>query len=287
MTTPPDPPLLGSDGTGHVLLAGCGDLGAHLGLRLSALGRRVTGVRRRPQQSRLPFEVLGMDLAAPDGARLPSADVVVVALTSDTRDAAGYERAYRRTLRGLADALPQPPKRLVFVSSTSVLGDDHRQPVTEETAPAPQRETAEVLLAAEQDAAELFEHTVIFRPAGIYGPGRTRLIERVRGGKAADHGRLTNRIHRDDLVTALLAVLQARQPPPLLHAVDAEPAPLGEVLRFIAGELGVAVPSDSGNGERHGKTILGTRMHEFLGEPGLQFPTFREGYAAILKSADA
>lgn len=285
MTTPPDPPLLGSDGTGHVLLAGCGDLGAHLGLRLSALGRRVTGVRRRPQQSRLPFEVLGMDLAAPDGARLPSADAVVVALTSDTRDAAGYERAYRRTLRGLADALPQPPKRLVFVSSTSVLGDDHHQPVTEQSKPAPQRETAEVLLAAEQDAAELFERTVIIRPAGIYGPGRTRLIDQVHAGRGADHGRITNRIHRDDLVTAILTALQAGQPPALLHAVDEEPASLGEVLHFLAGELGVPVPADTGTGELlHGKQILGTRLHGFLGEPGLQFPTFREGYAALLKT---
>lgn len=275
---------LGSEQAAHVLLAGCGDLGFNVGLRLTSLGHRVTGVRRRPQQLRAPFEVLGMDLSDPQGARLPQADAVVVALTADSRDAAGYERAYRSTLRGLAQALPHPPKRLVFVSSTSVLGDDHHQPVTEQSKPAPQRETAEVLLAAEQDAAELFERTVIIRPAGIYGPGRTRLIDQVHAGRGADHGRITNRIHRDDLVTAILTALQAGQPPALLHAVDEEPASLGEVLHFLASELGVPVPADTGTGELHGKQILGTRLHGFLGEPGLQFPTFREGYAALLKT---
>lgn len=286
MTKPADSAALGSDEAAHVLLAGCGDLGFNVGLQLTSLGHRVTGVRRRPQQLQAPFEVLGMDLADPQGSPLPHADAVVVALTADSRDAAGYERAYRRTLRGLAEALPHPPKRLVFVSSTSVLGDAHHQPVAEETTPAPQRETAEVLLAAEQDAAELFEHTVVIRPAGIYGPGRTRLIDRVRAGKGADHGRITNRIHRDDLVTAILTALQAGQPPALLHAVDEEPAPLGEVLHFVAGELGVPVPPDTGTGELHGKKIVGTRLHEMLGQSGLHFPTFREGYAALLKNDD-
>lgn len=271
---------------GRVLLAGCGDLGTQVGLRLQAQGHTVTGVRRTPQKRRLPFEVIGMDLASPGDTLLPEADAVVVALTPDSRDADGYQRAYRRTLRGLAEALPRPPKQLIFISSTSVLGDGHQHPVTEDTTPAPQRDTAEVLLAAEQDAAELFEHTAVIRPAGIYGPGRTRLIDQVRRGQAADHGRLTNRIHRDDLVSTILTVLQHRKPPPLLHAVDEEPAPLGQVLRFIAGELAVPVPPDSGSGELHGKRIVGTRLQRLITEPGLRFPTFREGYSALLQSED-
>lgn len=265
-----------------VLLAGCGDLNTHVGLRLSAQGLSVLGVRRRPEQRRLPFPVIQRDLAEPAGRALPAAQTVVVALTADRSDAAGYQRAYRDTLIGLARMLPQAPRRLVFISSTSVLGAQDGRTVTEDTLPTPERETAQVLLSAEQDAADLFDGAVIVRPAGIYGPGRGRLVERVLRGRAADHGRITNRIHREDLVTVVENVLQAERPPDLLHAADAEPAPMGEVLTFVAHQLGVPTPPDSGTGAPAGKTIDASRLHRLLGPTAWRFPTFREGYASLL-----
>lgn len=265
-----------------VLLAGCGDLNTQLGRRLSAQGYHVVGVRRRAPQQRLPFEVIQRDLAQPTAGALPAAETVVVILTADTSDAAGYEYAYRRTLHGLKAMLPQAPRRLIFVSSTGVLGSHDGQVVTEKTRPSSERDTARVLLEAEQDAAELFDGVTILRPAGIYGPGRGRLIERVRKGRAADHGRITNRIHSDDLVTALQALVQAGHPPAVLHAVDTEPAPMGEVISFLAQQLRVPVPPDSGAGTLHGKRIDGAKLHQMLGPGSLAFPTFRQGYAAIL-----
>lgn len=265
-----------------VLLAGCGDLNAEVGRRLSSQGHRVIGVRRRSVQSSVPFTVLQRDLAEPGTQKLPAAKAVVVALTADRRDAAGYQRSYRSTLTGLAAMLPQAPQRLIFISSTSVLGDYHGQVVTERTPPAPVRETAKVLLAAERDAAELFGGTVIVRPAGIYGPGRRRIIDRVLDGRPADHSRITNRVHRDDLVTTIETLLKIDQPPRLLHAADAEPAPLGQVLEFLARRLGVPTPPDGRTGRLTGKTVDSTRLHRMLGEPGLRFPSFREGYADLL-----
>lgn len=265
-----------------ILLAGCGDLNTALGLRLHAKGHSVLGVRRSREQRRLPFDVIQRDLADPDGSPLPAAETVVVALTADQSDAASYEQAYRRTLQGLSKMLPQPPRRLVFISSTGVLGAHEGQTVTEETPPHPERETAQVLLAAEQDASELFDSTVILRPAGIYGPGRERLIQRVLQGKPADHGRITNRIHRDDLVTAMETVVLADQPPALLHAADHEPSPMGAVLHFLAERLKVPNPADSGDGTLHGKTLDASRLHRLLGPGGLRYPTFREGYASVL-----
>lgn len=274
----------------RVFLAGCGDLNTQVGLRLHAQGHRVTAVRRSREERSLPFPVLQLDLAAagagpgsaPGADALPEADAVVVALTADSSDAEGYTRAYRHTLQGLAAALPRAPERVVFVSSTSVLGEHDGAVVTEQTVPAPQRETARVLLAAEQEAAELFGGAVVLRPAGIYGPGRHRTIERVLRGAGADHGRITNRIHRDDLVTAVLTLLEAERPPRLLHAVDAEPAPLGEVLRHLAAELNVPVPPDTGSGDPVGKAIDAAALHRLLGPNGLRYPSFREGYAPLL-----
>ncbi len=267
----------------RVLLAGCGDLGAHVGRLLHQAGHKVTGVRRNADAVNVPFPVLGMDLADPGTTQLPEADAVVIALTADSYDAAGYERAYRSTLRGLAKALPTAPDRVVLVSSTGALGEHEGELITEESEPLPDRETGKVLLASEQDAQELFDSVTVLRAAGIYGPGRTRTIDQVLRGKPVDHGRITNRIHRDDLSAAIARLLGAENPPALLHGVDREPAPLGRVVEFVAGLLNVPFPEDSGSGALHGKTLDGTALHRFMGEAGLQYPTFREGYSALVE----
>lgn len=281
--------------TQHVLLAGCGDLGTALGRRLVERGWHATGVRRRPDH--LPAEIspFALDLTDPGTVALPSADAVVITLTADGRDAEAYERTYLGALRGLHGALrtgsdsgESVPPRVVLVSSTGVLGGGEGEVVTEETPPSPERDTARVLLAAEELAAELFPGLVIVRPAGIYGPGRTSLIDRVRRGDALAHDRMTNRIHRDDLVTVLQTVLELPEPPALLHAVDTEPAVLGDVATHIAGLLGVPVPPDSSassEGGPRGKVLDASLMHGFVGE--LQYPTYREGYDALLSSEDS
>ncbi|GAA1806340.1 NAD-dependent epimerase/dehydratase family protein [Nesterenkonia flava] len=272
----------------RVLLAGCGDLGAHIGLRLHRQGWQVTGVKRRPPSSPLPFPVQTVDLSDPGVRRLPEADAVVVALTADRPDADGYELAYRQTLRGLARTLRQPPERLVFVSSTSVLGDYHGETVTEQTPAVPTRSTARVLKAAEEDARDLFPQVTILRPAGIYGPGRLRTISKVQRAEVADHALMTNRIHRDDLVSAAVALLETPQIVPLVHVVDRQPAPLGDVLRFIASTLGVPVPPHAGPSadtrSPRGKVIDGSLVHRLLGAGGLMYPTYREGYAHVIST---
>ena len=173
----------------------------------------------------------------------------------------------------------------MLVSSTGVLGGGDGEVVTEEVTPSPARDTARVLLAAEELAAELFPGLVVVRPAGIYGPGRTSLIDRVRGGEALAHHRMTNRIHRDDLVTVLHTVLESPEPPTLLHAVDTEPALLGDVAAHIAGLLGVPVPQDSSSSADsapRGKVLDSSLMQKFVG--ALRYPTYREGYAALLST---
>lgn len=266
----------------RVLLAGCGDLGSKVGALLHAGGIEVTGLRRRAAGTDVPFPVISRDLSAPDGEALPEVDAVVVALTSDTPDAAGYERTYRQGITGLAAALPRRDVQVIFVSSTSVLGPSAGQHVTEESAPQPERATARVLLEAENDARELFPNLTVLRPAGIYGPGRTRLIDKVRSGEPVDHGLITNRIHRDDLAAVIVQLLRQPQPIPLLHAVDKAPVTLGEVLSFIAAQLDLPSPPDSGSGSPHGKRIDARRMHHLMEPQGLKYPTYREGYLQVL-----
>lgn len=274
-----------NDSAATVLLAGCGDVGTALGLRLAERGVRAVGVRRRADALPEPIEPVSLDLTDPGEAVLPAADAVVVTLTADGRDATAYERTYLGALRGLHLALPSDAApRVVLVSSTGVLGGTDGEVVTEATPPDPQRATAHVLLAAEELAANLFPDLVIVRPAGIYGPGRTSLIERVRTATPVTHRRVTNRIHRDDLVTVLSTVLDAPEPPRLLHAVDHDAAQLGDVVTHLAARLGVEVPPDNspaGEGPL-GKIIDGALVHSLVPRSRWRYPTFREGYDALL-----
>lgn len=273
---------------GRTLLVGCGALGAALGERLVADGGEVVAIRR--DASRLPstFSTIEADLRHPLPTVLPAFDSVVITLPPGT----GPEGSiYPAALTHLAAALSTRPERVVFVSSTRVFegygeetfdGPDGRDPLTEDDDPRVVGDRGEALLDGERRAADLLG-AVIVRPAGIYGPGRDSLIRRVREGAAVDQERRTNRIHEHDLVRLLEVLLRAEDPPALVHAIDREPVLLGEVVAHIAARLEVPAPPQSA-GDAGGGTVLdGALAHTLLGE--LVYPTFREGYDAMLDAA--
>lgn len=277
----------------RILLAGCGDLGTRLGLRLVDQGHEVIGLRRHVAELPDSFAAISMDLSrfgAPDrdgadvpvrsDSRLADLDAVVITLTPDESTRAGYERSYLRGLRGLTRVLESQPGRVVLVSSTRVLAEDPTRVITEGTPIAPESGPGEALAAAEAEAAEFFDHLTIVRPAGIYGPGRTRLINTVRHGQRLNHQRWTNRIHRDDLVHGLECLTLGPEPPDVVHAVDSLPAQMGDVAAFIADRLGVPVPGHVDDEKPGGKRIDGTRFGSLVGELG--YPTYREGFASML-----
>ena len=91
---------------------------------------------------------------------------------------------------------------------------------------------------------------IVLRLGGIYGPGRTRLIDAVRAGRATVRPgppRWTNRIHRDDAARALqhlIARSLAGAPlDPVYIGVDDEPADEAAVLRWLAAPPGCAPPA--------------------------------------------
>ncbi|HEY8753307.1 MAG TPA: SDR family NAD(P)-dependent oxidoreductase, partial [Arthrobacter sp.] len=126
---------------------------------------------------------------------------------------------------------------------------------------------------------------VLLRLGGIYGPGRTRLIDQVRNGVAVipDEPRFTNRIHRDDAAAAIVHLASRDDlPAPIYVGVDNSPAELGEVLRFLASEMGYPEPPVGPAGDARG----GNKRcnNGLLRSTGLDFafPSFREGYRALL-----
>lgn len=274
----------------RIVIAGCGDVGSTLGLRLRDAGHEVWGVRRNP--SRLPegLHPLAADLGDPatlDG--LPRGiDQLVYIAAADGYTEAAYRAAY---VTGVANTLAalrrhgERPSRVLLVSSTSVYGQRDGEWVDEQSPAEAEGFAPESLRTGERLVrAAPFPATVI-RFGGIYGPGRTRLIDQLRGGEATCRpGLYTNRIHRDDCAGALAHLLGLEHPAPLYLGVDDEPAAQCEVLGWLAAQLGVpaprAVAAGSERRRRGNKRCRNARLRDSGWQPA--YPGYRDGYAALL-----
>lgn len=273
-----------------VLIAGCGDLGTEAGLRFAAQGYAVTGLRR--QADRIPAPLVGrsVDLRHEVPEVAPDTAVVVAAFAAGSRDVDEYRATYVDGLRNVLDGIrvSGTDPRLLLVSSTAVYDVDDGSVVSEETPARGGTPTAAVLLEAEALLRERAPGAVLVRLSGVYGPGRERLVEQVRSGTArlaAVPGRSphTNRIHRDDAAAALVHLAAVVDPAPTYLGTDDEPARLDDVLTFLAAELDAPEPPRA---ETTGRQGGGDKRlsNELLRSTGWapSFPTFREGYRAVL-----
>ncbi|MFP3580964.1 SDR family oxidoreductase [Arthrobacter sp. SIMBA_036] len=282
-----------------VLIAGCGDLGTEAGLRFAAAGHDVVGLRRSPEK--LPPEIRGvyadLSVSVPD---LPAdVDIVVVSVAADASTEAAYRAAYLDGVRNVMDAIEQAgvePRSILFVSSTAVYKDSGGAVVDESTPTEPTRFSGQVLVEAED---LLFARTqgtgtqpISLRLGGIYGPGRTRLIDQVRSGQAVipAQPRHTNRIHRDDAAALIVHLTTMEAVPETVYVgVDDHAAEMGEVLRFLAAEMGCPEPptasadgaSDGGPGVGPGDKRCSNKRVRSTGFE-FTYPTYVEGYRALL-----
>ena len=281
------------------LIAGCGYVGTELATRWLAAGDEVFGLRRRPRGLPDGVRPLAVDLCDAPGvaALLPGElDTVIYAVSPDGPSLEDYRRACLDGLATLLDHLPVPGPRVVLASSTSVYGQDDGSWVDEGSATVPRSPTGRILLEAEATLAGSGHAFSILRLGGIYGPGRTRLLETVRDGSARlplEPGVYTNRIHRDDAARAFDHLANLSPVDSVYIGVDDDPAELGTVLAWMAQRLGapVPVPSDRGGSPRPraGPRTRKRCRNRRLRASGFRFhhPSFREGYDAILRASPA
>ena len=97
-----------------ILIAGCGDVGSRLAIRLADAGHDVFGLRR--SSFTLPgITTLQGDLTRPDSLSLPDGlDIVVILLSSDGYDADAYRRTYHDGTQNLLQTLSSQHLRHVF-----------------------------------------------------------------------------------------------------------------------------------------------------------------------------
>ena len=273
--------------TSRVLIAGCGYVGTALGKRLVALGHEVWGLRRDPSALPASFNKLAADLSNPADVHVIPSDVdyaVYCASAGESSDAA-YQRAYVVGLTHVLGALAGGPvKRIFFTSSTAVYAQADGTWVDEASETNPTHFSGRRTLEAEALCRASPIPSTILRCAGIYGPGRTRLIDTVRQGTASMSDRYTNRIHRDDIAGLIIHLMEANAAPPLLILADNHPAPQIEITTYLSELLKVPLPTPTPKADPTARGGDKRCRNHLLQSTGyrLQYPTYREGYKAML-----
>ena len=185
-----------------------------------------------------------------------------------------------------------------YLSTTSVYGDKKGEWVTEDTELEPNLERSISRVAAENSWIKLGENllikTVIFRLAGIYGPGRS-LVDRLMKDEDVyivdKPAHLFNRIHVDDIVGAIEMAISSKSEAKIFNLSDDLPAKQLDVAKFAANLLKrkspqtVSLESDlvsemARSFYKEEKKVSNTRLKDELGYK-LTFPSYKEGLFAI------
>ena len=277
----------------RVLIAGCGYTGIALGKELASEGHTVWGLRRRPELLPAAIHPLKADLCDPGSLTLipPNLDFVFYTAAAERTDDASYTAAYVTGIQNLLNQLSQSHqslRRIFFTSSTAVYAQTGGEWVDETSETLPREFSGRRLLEGEELLLKGPFAATVVRMAGIYGPGRTRLIDEVRRGEAVcdtTEPRHTNRIHRDDGASVLQHLMRLSSCETLYVGADNEPADQAEVLRWLATRLG-ALPSNAeprtptGRESKSNKRCRNSRLLQ--SGYSFRYPTFREGYEAIV-----
>ena len=280
----------------NILIVGCGDIGCQLGSILNQQNHKVFGLRRNIEA--IPDSIT--PIQADFSASLPELPkeidyVFYIASAGKYKDSAYYQ-AYVLGLKNTLNALKDHKiKRLFFISSSSVFGQSDGEKVDENSPTSDSNFSTKRLLEGEELALNSKFPATVIRFGGIYGPGRTHLIDLVLAGKAHCMDDVwSNRIHSADCA-AMLAFLVNKdiEKPntlePIYIGVDNEPTLSCEVYDWLAEQLCVPdvehiEPKESSRQMRSNKRLSNARIanlgYEFI------YPNYQTGYLALLDTLD-
>jgi nucleoside-diphosphate-sugar epimerase len=264
-----------------VIILGLGFTGARLAGRLLRRGMNVSapvrGIQRFGELAQAGLQLSEFTLAHPETMLLPR-DAIMAVLIPPLPEPENSE--LRETIREIA------PKRVVYVSSTGVYGD--QIDVDWNTPAAPNDDRGRVRLAEERWIASGPWTSLILRAAAIYGPGRG-VQAAIREGKmprGAGSG-IVSRIHADDLASiieaGLFANLQGAWP-----VADDAPCSTTEIAAWCIKSGYAELPQLKEVSEHRlprrpipGRNVDGRKIREMLGVE-LKYPSWQTGIAASL-----
>lgn len=276
-----------------VVFVGCGDIAQRAARQLNEGEFQLVGLRRNVDQLPEFIEPLAIDLdASTDLAPLHNIapEVVVITLTPNERSEAGYQRCYVTNLQKIINALQQAqtkPRLVIFVSSTSVYGQNSGEWVDENSVTEPSEFNGRAILRGEQLLKDSKLPHGILRFSGIYGPGRTRLIEQVKNNEWSenDASLWTNRIHADDGAGFIAHLIQKKcrgeEVDSLFVVSDNQPVLLHDVKQWLAEKMKQPCANfQVENKQFTGKRCLNKKM--LASGYHLIFENYKQGYAGLI-----
>ncbi len=232
----------------RAVVAGCGFLGEAVAGFFCESGWRVLGLTATQESAAglggrahgvIAADIRGDLRGIPDAWQEP--DVLIHCASSGHGGADAYRAVYRDGLARLIGRLS--PRLTIFTGSTSVYGQADGAWVDESSLTLPERETGRVLLEAERIALDA--GGIVARLAGIYGPGRSTLLDKCLTGSAVledGGGHWINQIHRDDAARALLLLAGRGVASGIYNVSDGRPATQREVCTWLAAALAIPLP---------------------------------------------
>lgn len=253
-------------------ICGCGWLGWPLARRLLGAGHPVAGSTTSPEKlpllERDGIAAHRLRLAPePEGdvADLLASDILVVSIPPGGRDAESGAR-YEQEMEAFARAAGEHGvQRAIFISSTSVYGDADGDVVDEETPAEPSRASGHSVLEGERSWQRHVPQTTVLRSAGQYGPGRWPGRWFAGRKDVPDGDRRVNMVHLDDLVGAVLAVIDQDMWGETFNVCAREHPTRAAFYTAAARSRDLDPPTFRSGGADTGKVVSAERLHEVLG----------------------
>src|SRR2546429_1343665 len=192
----------------RILIAGCGYIGQAGADLFHSAGWTVEGWTGSAESAAAlsaklyPVRQVNISKRAEVAERAGIFDAVIHCASSSGGDAGMYRQVYLDGARNLLEMFPG--SKLLFTSSTSVYAQRDGSCVTEESETTPVRETSRILL--ETESVVLGSGGIVARLAGIYGPGRSALLNKFLAGSAViylENDPFGYQVHRGDIAAAL------------------------------------------------------------------------------------
>jgi nucleoside-diphosphate-sugar epimerase len=276
-----------------ILIVGCGAIGYELANTLAGAGHEVTGLKRNPPlASQEKFKLVRADITMPTDLEVLDADFehIFFIVSADSRNENSYHDVYETGIDNLLSRLAQSGTQApwIFVSSTSVYGQNRGEWVDEDSVTNPTKSTSLKIVNAEQKLMAHNPNNVVVRFSGIYGPGREYLLRMAKQTPSIQQNPAyyTNRIHQRDCVGVLAFLLEQRLAGVSLEqcyvASDDDPAPLWDVMTWMTEKLrcNPAIAKMTENDADMNKRCRNDRLKK-LGYQ-LLYPSYKTGYSALI-----
>ncbi|MGI0046077.1 MAG: NAD-dependent epimerase/dehydratase family protein [Nitrosotalea sp.] len=289
-----------------VLVTGAtGFIGTRLVDRLSGRGYAITTLTRAGQATNSQVKTVTGDLTYPD-FDFPddTYDTVyhLAAVWPGEKDKKLQRKINYDGTVNLFSKVKDKTKFFVYVSGLGAFGDTKENVIDESTKPNPNTDYAKIRLEAQnylQENCKQFgiPFTVAYL-GDVYGNGgwfESMMIERLRKGtfKIPGSGKYYRSfIHVEDVVSALVSIVEKNQINQSFIVTDSKPAMFSEFASFVCSKLGVKIPGTVP--AFLAKTALGSDFVTLLTTSvktsnskisqicNLAYPSYQDGINAVL-----